>query len=524
MSDSFRDGFNTGPNKRLSTSANRSMFGASATGPSPALGAASSAATTTSSGFSFGATSTASGTSASGFSFGATSTASGTSASGAGFGASSTPAFGTSAATSATAAGIGATKSTTAFGTPASAPAFGIGASTSQPAFGFGAATPTAATASTGNTLGSSTTAFGTGSAFGATTSAFGGSTSFLGGSSFKPTNSFSLGTSIGNSNAQANTCFPNLSVSASPTDLKYSELLHKAFCLTQEYNITPNTLVRDLPQEAQSIFAQIENFRSKEKEAKEALKKKTSLLAPALGRPSDNAVDAPLPIDDKLTILLRDLKSLKTKLQRDAATTKALNAMLEIKFSQAKKAQLKLQSIKAKKEPLEKNSCLNPLGNVPFSQLITPFSQSSFSALKSSLTDSGADVAYDETEYFIQLLKDIQEQGEALKAEISKIHNTTYSTDCDPTPQILMDQLMDKIYTLSHQEMSIRTRLCSVIKEHNIGYSLDPKKSEPKDDIGLGNLLFDRSYVPQPKQDDVLFEIATTEIKPVDLSKLKPK
>ncbi|KAJ9086433.1 hypothetical protein DSO57_1004156 [Entomophthora muscae] len=479
------------------------MFGASATGPSPALGAASSAATTTSSAFSFGATSTASGTSASGFSFGATSTASGTSASGAGFGASSTPAFGTSAAT---AAGIGATKSTTAFGTPASAPAFGIGASTSQPTFGFGAATSTAATASTGNTLGSSTTAFGTGSAFGATTSAFGGSTSFLGGSSFKPTNSFFSWHH------------------SSPTDLKYSELLHKAFCLTQEYNITPNTLVRDLPQEAQSIFAQIENFRSKEKEANEALKKKTSLLAPALGRPSDNAVDAPLPIDDKLTILLRDLKSLKTKLQRDAATTKELNATLEIKFSQAKKAQLKLQSLKAKKEPLEKNSCLNPLGNVPFSQLITPFSQSSFNALKSSLTDSGADVAYDETEYFIQLLKYIQEQGEALKAEISKIHNTTYSTDCDPTPQSLMDQLMGKIYTLSHQEMSIRTRLCSVIKEHNIGYSLDPKKSEPKDDIGLGNLLFDRSYVPQPKQDDVLFEIATTEIKPVDLSKLKPK
>lgn len=71
---------------------------------------------------------------------------------------------------------------------------------------------------------------------------------------------------------------------------------------------------------------------------------------------------------------------------------------------------------------------------------------------------------------------------------------------------------------------MSIRKKLFAALNEKKISYPLSFHKSEPKDILGLGNVLFQPHYVPKAKQDDVLFEIANVEFKPADLSKLTRK
>lgn len=277
--------------------------------------------------------------------------------------------------------------------------------------------------------------------------------------------------------------------------------------------------------------------MRAKEKEARESLIKNMHLLARSLGHDSLKAEDSPLPMDDELNIMVGNLESIKEKLQSQAAETKALMSNLDGKISQLKKSQLKLEEIKSQKEPLKINSRLNPLGNVPFTQLITPFSNSSHKAMSKSCLADSSDSANDEIEYFNQLLKDMEKQGEDLNAELlvstalsfsnkpQKFQNISENAARPTTPTSSKGELTEKIFALSRHEMRIRHRLNSALKNHDLSYPLRTKKTEHKKaDLGLGKVLFDQNYIPQPKQDDVLFEIASNDIKHVDLSKLKRK
>lgn len=146
--------------------------------------------------------------------------------------------------------------------------------------------------------------------------------------------------------------------------------------------------------------------------------------MGPSLGFVASDSVDitdTPIPIDDKLTILLRELKNLKLKLQKDDAIAKELNTSLDAYSVQSKKVQHKLQTIKSRKEPTTTQaSRLNQLGNVPFSHLISSFSQGSSNTFsESSFAAANAESAYDLLDYFIQLYGELQNQAVALKAEL---------------------------------------------------------------------------------------------------------
>ncbi|KAI0244180.1 hypothetical protein L0F63_000351 [Massospora cicadina] len=344
----------------------------------------------------------------------------------------------------------------------------------------------------------------------------------FRSGSAFKSTSSFGFNSSA-NSRSQERNAYPNLSISHTPADLKYAELQLKAFGMTQEHNVAADTLVADLPQDAKNIFSQIETC---------------GAMGPSLGYVAsdcDEMGDSPLAIEDKLAILLRELKNFKLKLQKDDAVARKRNADLEADKLNAKKVQQKLLQLKAQKGAAPNPQGLNPLGNVPFTQLINPYAYGRpYGCNGPSFSSSAADSAYDGQEYFMQLHASLQTQFTTLKSELQvkaspptpytfqRIQTAMDTAVDEPPSQVKMDELVEKTFALSRREMSIRTRLFSALHAANLRYPVRNQPPEPKDILKLGE-LFQPHYVPKANQDDVLFEIANVECKPADLSKLKP-
>lgn len=297
---------------------------------------------------------------------------------------------------------------------------------------------------------------------------------------------------------------------------------------MTQEHTITPDTLVADLPQDAKNIFSQIEQLRTKEINHKASLINNMRALGPSLGYVAsdcDEMGDSPLPIEDKISILLKELKDLKLKLQKDDAAAKKRSINLEADKQTAKKVQQKLVQLKAQPGTTADLQNLNPLGNVPFTQLINPYAYGSlYGCNMASFSDPSADSAYDGLEYFMQLYVNLQTQFTSLKAELQKFETAMDTAAEGSPPQAEMDELVEKTFALSRREMSLRTRLFSALQAANLSYPVPSRPPEPKDLLELGNLLFQPHHVPKAGQDDVLFEIANVECKPADLSKLKRK